>query len=622
MNIRNFSIIAHIDHGKSTLADRLLELTSAISTSHHGQVLDAMDLERERGITIKAKAVRLNYTTSTGETYQLNLIDTPGHVDFTYEVSRALAACEGCLLLVDASQGVEAQTLSNFELAHQHNLKIIPVINKIDLKQADVSKTAQQIEKVLKIKESPILISAKQNIGTKEIVDAIILKIPAPSGDIKKPLKALVFDSHYDSFRGVIIYVRIFDGEISTGDKVIFLSNLEKFDVEEVGFFQIQNPDAPAGRSMTKKLSAGEVGYVILGIRDIHKIKIGDTITGFENQTVTPHPGYRELKPFVFCGLYPVQPGDYANLSKAMGKLHLEDSSFFYQPETSVALGFGYRCGFLGLLHMDIVKERLQREFDLNLIITAPNVRYRIKCNRTSSGEVPSTVIANPDEIGVKQSIIEIENPSKFPERQFIEKIYEPYILATIILPSQFVGNVMALCEGKRGDFLDMTYITEDKVKLVYEMPLADVIVDFYDNLKSVSSGYASFDYEFSDYKESELVKMDILVNSETVDALSFVIHKNNAEFYGRKIVDKLRGLIPRQQFEIPIQASVSGKIIARENVRALRKDVIAKCYGGDISRKRKLLEKQKEGKKKMKQFGNVSIPQEAFLAVLQLDAE
>lgn len=618
MNIRNFSIIAHIDHGKSTLADRLLELTSAISTSHHGQVLDAMDLERERGITIKAKAVRLNYTSPAGENYQLNLIDTPGHVDFTYEVSRALAACEGCLLLVDASQGVEAQTLSNFELARQHNLKIIPVVNKIDLKQADVPKTVQQIEKVLKIKESPVLISAKQNIGTKEIVNAIIEKIPAPVGDINKPLKALVFDSHYDSFRGVIIYIRIFDGEISTGNKVLFLSNLEKFDVEEVGFFQIQNPSAPAGRSKTEKLSAGEVGYVILGIRDIHKIKIGDTLTNAEEPTPTPHPGYRELKPFVFCGLYPVQPGDYANLSKAMGKLHLEDSSFFYQPETSVALGFGYRCGFLGLLHMDIVKERLQREFDLNLIITAPNVRYKIKCVKGS--RAPLRVLYN--EPGGDSSMIEIENPSKFPERQFIEKIYEPYILATIILPAQFVGNVMALCEGKRGDFLDMTYITEDKVKLTYDMPLADAIVDFYDKLKSVSSGYASFDYEFSDYKESELVKMDILVNGEPVDALSFVIHKSNAEFYGRKIADKLRGLIPRQQFEIPIQASVSGKIIARENVRALRKDVIAKCYGGDISRKRKLLEKQKEGKKKMKQFGNVSIPQEAFLAVLKLDAE
>ncbi|MBI5574022.1 MAG: elongation factor 4 [Elusimicrobia bacterium] len=613
MNIRNFSIIAHIDHGKSTLADRLLELTSAISTSHHGQVLDAMDLERERGITIKAKAVRLNYTTSDGEKYQLNLIDTPGHVDFTYEVSRALAACEGCLLLVDASQGVEAQTLSNFELARQHNLKIIPVVNKIDLSQADIPKTIHQIEKVLKISEKPLLVSAKQNIGTKEIVDAIIEKIPAPVGDIGKPLKALVFDSHYDSFRGVIIYIRIFDGEISTGNSVLFLSNLEKFDVEEVGFFQIQNPSAPAGRSKTEKLSAGEVGYVILGIRDIHKIKIGDTLTNAENPTDKSHPGYRELKPFVFCGLYPVQPGDYANLSSAMGKLHLEDSSFFYQPETSVALGFGYRCGFLGLLHMDIVKERLQREFDLNLIITAPNVRYKIKC---IDGSKPVN--------GAKgdAAVIEIENPSKFPERQFIEKIYEPYILATIVLPAQFLGNVMALCEGKRGDFLDMTYITEDKVKLTYEMPLADAIVDFYDKLKSVSSGYASFDYEFSDYKESELVKMDILVNSEPVDALSFVIHKSNAEFYGRKITDKLRGLIPRQQFEIPIQASVSGKIIARENVRALRKDVIAKCYGGDISRKRKLLEKQKEGKKKMKQFGNVSIPQEAFLAVLKLDAE
>ncbi|HAM39407.1 MAG: elongation factor 4 [Elusimicrobia bacterium RIFOXYC2_FULL_34_12] len=611
MEIRNFSIIAHIDHGKSTLADRLLEFTSAITTTHHEQVLDAMDLERERGITIKAKTVRLGYNKINEGKYQLNLIDTPGHVDFTYEVSRALAACEGCLLLVDASQGVEAQTLSNFELAKQHNLKIIPVINKIDLKQADVIKTRQQIEKILKISDEPILVSAKQNIGTKEIIDAIINKIPAPVGDIKKPLKALVFDSLYDSFRGVIIYIRIFDGEMYSGKKVFFFSSGEKFDVEEVGFFEIKNPSAPAGRHKTEKLSAGEVGYVILGIKDIHKIKIGDTITDAENPTAKAHPGYKELKPFVFCGLYPVQPGDYDALTKAMGKLHLEDSAFFYQPETSVALGFGYRCGFLGLLHMDIIKERLQREFGLNLIITAPNVRYRIKC---IDGSKPVAGAKGDD------AIMDIENPSKFPEKQYIEKIYEPYILSTLVLPAQYVGNVMALCENKRGDFLDMTYITEDKVKLTYEMPLADSIVDFYDNLKSVSSGYASFDYELSDYKESDLVKLDILVNNESVDALSFVVFRNNAEYYGRKIVEKLRGLIPRQMFEVPIQASIGGRIIARENVRALRKDVIAKCYGGDISRKRKLLEKQKEGKKKMKQFGNVSIPQEAFLAVLKLE--
>ncbi|MDD5687854.1 MAG: translation elongation factor 4 [Elusimicrobia bacterium] len=617
MNIRNFSIIAHIDHGKSTLADRLLEFTSSITTSHKGQVLDAMDLERERGITIKAKAVRLSYTAPDNQTYQLNLIDTPGHVDFTYEVSRALAACEGCLLLVDASQGVEAQTLSNYELAKQHNLKIIPVINKIDLKQADVPKTQYQIEKILKITEPPILVSAKQNIGTDKIVNAIIEKIPQPADDVKKPLKALVFDSHYDSFRGVIIYIRVFEGEFVNGRKVLFFSTGEKFDVEEVGFFQVQNPSIPAGRQKTDKLSAGEVGYVILGIRDIHKIKIGDTITDAENPTAMQHPGYKELKPFVFCGLYPVNPGDYNNLTKAIGKLHLEDSAFFYQPETSVALGFGYRCGFLGLLHMDIIKERLQREFDLNLIITAPNVRYKIKY---IENKTPSRALQLNDVD--KSAVVEIDNPSKFPEKQFIDKVYEPYILATIILPAQFVGNVMALCEGKRGDFLDMTYITEDKVKLTYEMPLADAIVDFYDNLKSVSSGYASFDYEICDYKESELVKLDILVNNEPVDALSFVIHKNNAEFYGRKIVEKLRGLIPRQLFEVPIQASIANKVIARENVRALRKDVIAKCYGGDISRKRKLLEKQKEGKKKMKQFGNVSIPQEAFLAVLKLDSE
>ncbi|MBN1383888.1 MAG: elongation factor 4 [Elusimicrobia bacterium] len=611
MNIRNFSIIAHIDHGKSTLADRLLEFTSEITRSHHAQVLDAMDLERERGITIKAKAVRLNYTANDGQTYQLNLIDTPGHVDFTYEVSRVLAACEGCLLLVDASQGVEAQTLSNYELTRQHKLKVIPVINKIDLKQADVSKTQHQIEKILKISEEPLLVSAKQNTGIENVINAILEKISAPSGDTKKPLKALVFDSHYDSFRGVIIYIRIFEGQISSGEKVLFFSSGEKFDVEEVGFFRIQNPSAPAGRQKINKLSAGEVGYIILGIKDIHKIRIGDTITSAENPTSSAHPGYKELKPFVFCGLYPVQPGDYDNLTKAIGKLHLEDSAFFYQPETSAALGFGYRCGFLGLLHMDIVKERLQREFDLNLIITSPNVKYRIKCIDNSRPVTGKTGNA---------AIIEIENPSKFPERQFIEKIYEPYILATFVLPSQFVGNVMSLCEGKRADFLDMVYITEEKVKLTYEMPLSEAIVDFYDKLKSVSSGYASFDYELSDYKESQLIKLDVLVNNESVDTLSVVVHRSNAEFYGRKIVEKLRGLIPRQMFEIPIQAAISGKIIARENVRAIRKDVIAKCYGGDITRKRKLLEKQKEGKKKMKQFGNVSIPQEAFLAVLRLE--
>lgn len=619
MNIRNFSIIAHIDHGKSTLADRLLEFTSAIPASHKSQVLDAMDLERERGITIKAKAVRLDYTDSGRQAYQLNLIDTPGHVDFTYEVSRALAACEGCLLLVDASQGVEAQTLSNYELASQYNLKIIPVINKIDLKQADVAKTQHQIEKILKISETAILISAKQNTGTKEIINAIIEKIPAPAIDIKKPLKALVFDSHYDSFRGVIIYIRIFDGQISSGEKVLFFSNKEKFDVEEVGFFQIRNPSSPAARQKTDKLSAGEVGYVILGIKDIHKIKIGETITNAENPTQVPHPGYKELKPFVFCGLYPVQPGDYDNLTKAIGKLHLEDSSFFYQPETSVALGFGYRCGFLGLLHMDIIKERLQREFNLTLIITAPNVRYRIKCKGTvEQGNKITNVGA--DLSARSSTIIEIENPSKFPEKQFIEKIYEPYILATVVTPARFVGNVMPLCEGKRGDFLDMVYITEDRVKLTYNIPLAEAIVDFYDNLKSVSSGYASFDYDLSDYRESQLVKLDILVNNEPVDALSVVIHQSRAEYCGRRITEKLRKLIPRQLFEVPIQAMISGKIIARESVRALRKDVIAKCYGGDITRKRKLLEKQKEGRKKMKQFGNVSIPQEAFLAVLKLE--
>jgi len=596
LNIRNFSIIAHIDHGKSTLADRLLEFCHLIKGEHQNQILDAMDLERERGITIKAKAVRLNYTAENGTDYQLNIIDTPGHVDFTYEVSRSLAACEGCLLIVDASQGVEAQTLSHFELARQHNLKIIPIINKIDLKLADVPKTQHQIERILKISEKPILISAKQNIGTKDVVDAIIQRIPPPSGDAKKPLKALVFDSHYDPFRGVIVYIRIFDGEISLNSRVLFCSTQEKYVVEEVGFFQLK-------MQRTGKLTPGEVGYVILGIKDIHKIKIGDTLTDVENPTLAAHIGYKEVKPFVFCGLYPVNPGDYGNLTKAIGKLHLEDSSFFYQPETSTALGFGYRCGFLGLLHMDIVKERLQREFDLNLIITVPNVRYKIEYSRKD-----------------KEGIIEVENPSKFPQRQFIKKIFEPYIMATVVSPAQYLGNIMSLCENKRANFLDMTYITEDKVKLIYEMPLAEVIIDFYDALKSVSSGYASFDYEIYDYKESEVVKLDILVNNETIDAFSFVVHKDKAVTYGRKLVEKLRGLIPRQLFEIPIQAAVFGKVIARDNIRSLRKDVIAKCYGGDITRKRKLLEKQKEGKRKMKQLGNVSIPQEAFIALLKLE--
>ncbi|OQA91549.1 MAG: Elongation factor 4 [Elusimicrobia bacterium ADurb.Bin231] len=595
-NIRNFSIIAHIDHGKSTLADRLLEYCNVIKGSHLNQVLDAMDLERERGITIKAKAVRLKYLSGNGTEYQLNIIDTPGHVDFTYEVSRSLAACEGCLLLIDASQGVEAQTLSHYELAKQHNLKIVPVINKIDLPHADIAKTKSQIEKILKISEPPVLISAKNNIGTNEVLDAIIDRIPLPIGGKDRPLKALVFDSHYDSFRGVVVYIRVFDGEISANRQVVFCSNLEGYTVEEVGYFQL-------GMQKIDRLSAGEVGYVILGIKDIHKIKIGDTITDASKPTDQAHEGYRDVKPFVFCGLYPVNPGDYENLTKAIGKLHLEDSSFFYQPETSTALGFGYRCGFLGLLHMDIVKERLQREFNLNLIVTSPNVRYKI------------------DTIGQSGTVcIDVENPSKFPERHDISKIYEPYIMATIVLPSQYLGNVMTLCESKRADFLDMTYITEEKVKLVYEMPLAEVIMDFYDGLKSVSSGYASFDYEMSDYKESDVVKLDILVNNETIDAFSFVVHKDKAVSCGRKLVEKLRSLIPRQLFEIPVQAAIFGKIIARENIRSLRKDVIAKCYGGDISRKRKLLEKQKEGKRKMKRLGNVSIPQEAFIALLKLE--
>lgn len=593
-NIRNFSIIAHIDHGKSTLADRILEFTQTIAKRDmRNQVMDGMELERERGITIKAKAVRIVYQADDGQSYLLNLIDTPGHVDFTYEVSRALAACEGTLLVVDASQGVEAQTLANNQLARDNNLVIIPVINKIDLPQSDIEGTKKQIREILGISEEPILVSAKEGIGTKDVLSAVVKKVPAPGGDPEKPLAALIFDSVFDPYRGVIIYIRVIDGVIKSGMPILMVSSGEIFEVEEIGFLRLKPIKAD-------RLGPGEVGYCIAGIKDIHKIKIGDTITDRNNPTRQPHPGYRELKPFVFCGLYPVNASDYQLLSQALDKLHLTDSSFFFLPETSSALGFGFRCGFLGLLHMDIIKERLEREFGLNLLITAPNVIYRITAQ---DGEVT-----------------DIDNPSKLPPFNKIKEIAEPYIYATIIIPAELVGGVMGLCQNRRSQFVNMQYLGTQKVILNYEIPLAEVILDFYDQLKSISQGYASFDYEHIGFKANDLVRLDILINQEPVDALSFIVHEEKAYYQGRKFVEKLRELIPRQLFEVPIQARINNKIIARESVRALRKDVLAKCYGGDITRKRKLLEKQKEGKRKMKQLGKVEVTQDIFWAVLKIN--
>ncbi len=593
--IRNFSIIAHIDHGKSTLADRFLEFTGALSKREmQEQFLDKMDLERERGITIKAQCVRLSYTADDGNCYKLNLIDTPGHVDFSYEVSRSLSACEGAVLVVDATQGVEAQTLANVYLAIENNLEIIPVINKIDLPSAEPERVKREIEDVIGLPaEDALLISAKEGIGIKELLEMIVKKVPVPSGDVEKPLKALIFDSWYDSYQGVVSLIRVIDGTIKKGMKILFMSTNKVFDVEKLGVF---NPHP----TEIQELSVGEVGFVITGMKDIKDGRVGDTITDATKKTDKPFPGFKVMKPMVFCGLYPTDSEEFEELRDALMKLSLNDSSFVYEPETSLALGFGFRCGFLGMLHMEIVQERLEREYNLNLITTAPTVEYRV--------------------IKTNGEVVPIDNPNLFPEGQYVERIEEPFILAHIHTPEAFLGNILSLCQEKRGNQRDIKFITKDRVILEYELPLNEIVLDFYDRLKSVSKGYASIDYEFLDYKPSDLIKLNILVNGEPVDALSIIVHRDKAYYRGRELVSKLKELIPKQLFEVVIQAAIGNKIIARESIRPLKKNVLAKCYGGDITRKRKLLEKQKEGKKRMKQVGNVEIPQEAFLAVLKVE--
>jgi GTP-binding protein LepA len=593
--IRNFSIIAHIDHGKSTLADRILEFTGALSSREmQEQVLDQMDLERERGITIKLQAVRLSYKADNGEEYILNLIDTPGHVDFTYEVSRSLAACEGALLVVDAAQGIEAQTMANVYLALDNNLEILPVINKIDLPSADPDRVRQEIEDVIGLDASEaVLASAKAGIGIKEILEQICEKVPAPTGDPDQPLKALIFDSHYDPYKGVIVYVRVIDGMIKAGSKIKMMATGKTFEVIEVGAFMPR-------MSMVDELNVGDVGFVVAGIKTVGDTRVGDTVTNAVNPAVEALPGYRKINPMVFCGLYPIETTDYNDLRDALDKLELNDASLRYEPETSTALGFGFRCGFLGLLHMEIVQERIEREFNIPLITTAPSVIYRITL---TNGEV-----------------MDIDNPSNYPDQQRIDFVEEPYVKASIIVPNDYVGTIMDLCQGKRGEFINMEYLDTNRVTLSYDMPLSEIVYDFFDMLKSRTKGYASFDYVISGYKKSNLVKMDILLNAEYVDALSFIVHRDTAYNRGKIICDKLKEIIPRQMFEVPIQAAIGQKIVARETVKAMRKNVLAKCYGGDISRKRKLLEKQKEGKKRMKQVGSVEVPQEAFMAVLKID--
>ncbi|MDR2192427.1 MAG: translation elongation factor 4 [Endomicrobium sp.] len=592
-DIRNFCIIAHIDHGKSTLADRLLEYTGTISSREmKDQILDGMELERERGITIKAKAVRMNYTDKSGKTYILNLIDTPGHVDFTYEVSRALAACEGAILVIDATQGVEAQTLANTMLAKNANLKIIPVINKIDLPTADVDNAYEQMKDGLEVDAEPILASAKEGVGINEIIDSVIVNIPPAKISLAEPLSAIIFDSFYDSYRGVIVIVRVFDGQICKGMKVRFMASNAEYEVLEVGYMKIKPVESA-------QLSSGEVGYVVAGIKDIHDIKIGDTITESANPTSRPHPGYKEIHPFVFAGLYPNSTSEYDGLKTALEKLRLSDSSLIYFPETSVALGFGFRCGFLGSLHLEIVKERLEREFGLSLLVTAPNVVYKVK---------------------TKGNYVIVDNPAKFPISSEIEEVWEPYVEATIICPVDYLGAILELCQKRRGTQILMKYMNTKITVLKYRLPLAEIIVGFYDALKSVSKGYASFDYEHIEPQLGDLVKLEVMINSEVVDAFTVITHKDKAQSAAHYLTQKLRGIIPRHMFEIPIQAKVNNKIIARETISAMRKDVLAKCYGGDITRKRKLLEKQKEGKRKMRQFGRVEIPPEAFVAVLKIE--
>ena len=595
--IRNFSIIAHIDHGKSTLADRILEKTNTVSSREmQDQLLDSMDLERERGITIKLNAVELNYIAKDGKTYIFHLIDTPGHVDFSYEVSRSLAACEGAILVVDAAQGIEAQTLANVYLAIDNDLEILPVINKIDLPAADPERVRNEIEDVIGIDASEaVLASAKAGIGIEEILEQIVEYVPAPTGDIESPLKALIFDSVYDSYRGVVLNVRIMDGMVKPGDKIQLMSNGKTFEVTEVGVF---SPKA----IQRDYLMVGDVGYITASIKTVQDTRVGDTITLANNPASEPLEGYRQMNPMVYCGLYPIDTSRYNDLREALEKLQLNDAALQFEPETSQALGFGFRCGFLGLLHMDVVQERLEREFNLELITTAPSVIYHV---HLTDG-----------------TMITVDNPADFPEQVKIDRVEEPYVKAQIMVPNEYVGAVMELSQRKRGDFVTMDYLDEYRVNVVYEIPLSEIVFDFFDKLKSSTKGYASLDYEMAGYRASRLVKMDILLNSEKVDALSFIVHREFAYERGKLIVEKLKKLIPRQQFEVPIQAAIGQKIVARTDIKAVRKNVLAKCYGGDVSRKRKLLEKQKEGKKRMKQIGSVEVPQEAFMAVLKTDDE
>ena len=594
-NIRNFSIIAHIDHGKSTLADRILEKTNTVEIREmKDQLLDENPIERERGITIKLNAVELKYTAKDGNVYTFHLIDTPGHVDFTYEVSRSLAACEGALLVVDATQGIEAQTLANVYLALDNDLEILPIINKIDLPSAEPQKVKEEIERVIGLDtENAIECSAKSGIGVEEILEAIVKDIPAPSGDIDAPLQALIFDSYYDQYRGIVPLIRVVNGMIKVGDKIKFMASDSIYEVVEVG---IHNPK----EQKRDYLAAGDVGYFTASIKDIKDVSVGDTVTYANNPCIQALPGYKKLNPMVYCGLFPIDSNDYQDLKEALDKLKLNDASLIYSLETSQALGFGFRVGFLGLLHMDVIEERIDREFGIDLIATAPSVSYHVFLT--------------------DGSMVEVDNPNDLPDATYIKYIEEPYVKATIMLPNEYVGTVMEICQFKRGQFLNMEYLDEKRVTLYYEMPLSEVVFDFFDRLKSSTKGYASFDYELSNYKRSSLVKMDILLNGEKVDALSVILHKDDAHKRGKAITEKLKELLPRQMFEVPIQASIGGKIVARSDLKALKKDVLAKCYGGDITRKKKLLEKQKEGKKRMKQVGSVEIPQKAFLAVLSLD--